>query len=70
MCSLIPDQPRRPEVGSSLTADGASAAASPRSLEAGQGGGELGEGCAAALRLSNNDAAQGGDFVNINELWS
>ena len=39
MCSLIPDQLRSPEVGYSLTADGASAAASPRSLEVGQGEG-------------------------------
>ena len=63
MCSLIPDQPRSLEVGYSLTADGASAAASPRSLKAGKG-----EGRAAVLWLSSNDGAQGGDFVYVKEL--
>jgi len=42
MCSLIPDQPRSPEAGYSLAADGASAAASPRSLKSGKGEGRAG----------------------------
>ena len=42
MCSLIPDLPRSLEAGYSLTADGASAAASPRSLKAGKGEGRAG----------------------------
>lgn len=42
MCSLIPDQPRSPEAGYSLAADGASAAAPPRSLEVGKGEGRAG----------------------------
>ncbi len=71
MCSLIPDQLRSPEVGYSLTADGASAAASPRSLEVGQGEGRCSEGRAAVLWVSSNDGAQGGDFVYVKELrWA
>ena len=42
MCSLIPDLPRSLEAGCSLAADGASAAASPRSLKAGKGEGRAG----------------------------
>lgn len=72
MCSLIPDQPRSPEAGCSLTADSASADASPRSLKAGKGEGRAGViGCAAVLWLSSNDGGQGGDFVYVKELrWA
>lgn len=42
MCSLIPDQPCSPKAGCSLAADGASAAAFPRSLKVGKGEGRAG----------------------------
>ncbi len=68
MCSLIPDQLRSPEAGCSLAADGASAAASPRSLEMGGGRGVRGEGGCCGLWLSSNDGAQGGDFAYAKKL--
>lgn len=56
------------EAGYSLTADGASAAAPPRSLEVGGGGTLWSEGRAAVLWVSSNDGARGGDFAYAKEL--